>query len=376
MAVDGSTPIGRSEVGEDHLRGVRKGKLSARLARLAAKASSMRNSEAHRTLFGRLGKAAGLTVLATATMASGPCGTCPPPTREESYTLEELVVQRDEALATTAPDGGGGEAPTRLRSIAESWDGKACPTTEQLAAIFALNRTGYQQASELIADDAEGSCTYSYSQSCPGGRPFLVEGRARVADVRAAGPAGPSALAEAWLAEALLEHASVAAFARLSLQLLSLGAPVELIRDSQRASLDELEHAETCFAMASRYSGTKHLPGPLPVQGALDDLSLASLIECNLREGCIGETLAAESMRLRAEQATEPELEAALLRIAEDETRHAELAFRILAWCREQAPELTRSIVKRVLNEGVQARGRAERATWEHVLSPLLLAVA
>jgi hypothetical protein len=71
----------------------------------------------------------------------------------------------------------------------------------------------------------------------------------------------------------------------------------------------------------------------------------------------------------------EREVKAALLRIAEDETRHAELASRILAWCREQAPN-TRSMLKRVLGEGVPAPRASDRATPGHLLSPLLLAVA
>jgi hypothetical protein len=329
---------------------------------------SMGSGEAYRRLLTRLGKAAGLSALATATMASGPCGSCPP-AYDDSYTIDELVAQRDEALATT-PAGGGASSQ---RSVVESWNGVDCPTPQQLQAILALNGKPYSYADELV-DSSDGSCRYRVHPSCPGGRPFLVEGQARLADVRSAASAERSALAEAWLADALMEHASVAAFARLSLHLLSLGAPAELIRDSQRASLDEVQHAEFCFGMASRYSGTELLPGPLSVNGALDDLSLATLIECNLREGCIGETLAAESMRLRAELATDHELKAALLSIAEDETRHAELGFRILAWCRGQAPDLTRSIVERVLGEDTHGVGTSDRGTWEHVLSPLLAA--
>ena len=45
----------------------------------------------------------------------------------------------------------------------------------------------------------------------------------------------------AWWAEiAALEHASVASFARFTLQLLSLGAPPELLADVGQASADEI----------------------------------------------------------------------------------------------------------------------------------------
>jgi len=77
-------------------------------------------------------------------------------------------------------------------------------------------------------------------------------------------------------------------------------------------------------------------------------------VESNLLEGCIGETRAAADLRRRAELLSDSALRAQLLQIADDETRHAELAFRILAWCRDIAPELTRSIAERVLSE--QAR--------------------
>ena len=56
------------------------------------------------------------------------------------------------------------------------------------------------------------------------------------------------ALASAWLADALLEHASIASFAQTTLKLLALGAPSDLIADSQRAALDEVEHAKIVSA--------------------------------------------------------------------------------------------------------------------------------
>jgi hypothetical protein len=94
------------------------------------------------------------------------------------------------------------------------------------------------------------------------------------------------------------------------------------------------------------------------------------LIESNLLEGCIGETQAAEVLRQRAAGIANEELSTSLLTIADDETRHAELAFRILAWCRDTAPELTRSIVTRVLEDANPSRSDDE--TWQHVLAPLL----
>ena len=50
------------------------------------------------------------------------------------------------------------------------------------------------------------------------------------------------------------------------------------------------------------------------------------------REGCIGETLAAVQAAEQLGQATDPAVRAALAIIAEDEARHAELAWRTVAW--------------------------------------------
>ncbi len=60
-----------------------------------------------------------------------------------------------------------------------------------------------------------------------------------------------AALGAAWLRNALMEHASVAALARFTLELLAVGAPADLIRDSNAAASDETRHAELCFALAA-----------------------------------------------------------------------------------------------------------------------------
>src|SRR4051812_7172938 len=74
---------------------------------------------------------------------------------------------------------------------------------------------------------------------CLGGRPFTVEGEARTAELAA----------------------RIASFARLTLELLEHAAPPELVFESQRASLDEIEHARLCFGLAERYSGSARGPG-------------------------------------------------------------------------------------------------------------------
>ncbi|MET0794123.1 MAG: ferritin-like domain-containing protein [Polyangiaceae bacterium] len=186
---------------------------------------------------------------------------------------------------------------------------------------------------------------------CIVGRPFLVEGEQRVApvsaradwsalallpQVRGLDTASTAHLAEQWTRMALLEHASIAAFARFNLQLLSLGAPPQLIELTTAAMADETKHAKACFALASQYAGVLVGPGRLAVEHSLDDSTLEQIALNAIREGCIGETLAALEAREAAEHATDPALRALLLEISADEARHAELAFRFVRWALTQ----------------------------------------
>jgi hypothetical protein len=324
--------------------------------------------EGYRELLLIVGRAAGLSGLALATLGSAAC--CPTG-GDECATIEDLVATRDAGIAKGAGGSSGAAGTTGSAGnfglafdlkTAMSWDGTSCPTAEQYQSIVELkfpNR--YADRYVTPKDVAKGKCCYHIAEECVGGRPFLVNGRPRVASVDC--DATPS-----WLADAQVEHASVAAFARLSLQLLALGAPTELVQQSHLAALDELRHADFFFELASQQAGVRLRPGALDVSGALHDVSLAGLVESNLLEGCIGETRAAADLRRRAELVGDAALRAQLLQIADDEARHAELAFRILAWCRDTAPELTRSIAERVLSE--QARELATTSVVATGLRP------
>ena len=201
-----------------------------------------------------------------------------------------------------------------------------------------------------LRDDgtAHRACAYTSKPQPVCGRPFLVEGTALMAEaVRRADWAKPvhaaphfesvtpelrGALAVSWRDAALMEHASIAAFARFSLELLALGAPADLVRDAAHAMADEQRHAELCFALAGAYAGVPLGPGALDVRSCLKDVSLASVLVTTFLEGCLGETIAAVEARERARQVRDAALEATLSRIAEDESRHAALAWRFVKW--------------------------------------------
>jgi hypothetical protein len=186
------------------------------------------------------------------------------------------------------------------------------------------------------------------------GRPFLVDGVARVAataerrdytwecEPRLDGlsAAERALLARHWQQVGLMEHASIAAFARFGLQLLALGAPLELVHGSNQAQADETEHAAIAFALASRYGGTAVGPGPLELSGALRAMGLRSVLADVIVEGCIGETLASLEAAHAANCAADPAVRELLGRIAKDEERHARLAWRFVTWVLRQHPEL------------------------------------
>jgi hypothetical protein len=197
---------------------------------------------------------------------------------------------------------------------------------------------------------------------CAIGRPFLVEGEQRLAPMSARADwrelallprldeldAALSAhLAEQWTRVALMEHASIAAFARFSLQLLSLGAPPGLVELTTSAMADETRHAKACFAVASQYAGASVGPGRLAVESSLNEMSLEQIVRNTIREGCVGETVAAIEAREAAEHAADPALRALLLVISEDESRHAELAFRFVQWALAQGDAALECAVRR-----------------------------
>jgi hypothetical protein len=260
--------------------------------------------------------------------------------------------------------------PADCSSDADCQSGFLCRSFDSSGGC-ALTAYSCQAPADACGADAEcgtGSCRLDletrsfqcFPLSCFIGRPFLVEGVARLAPIAARAdwlePAfhpqltdlAPSLrvqLAEQWTRIAMMEHASVAAFARFTLQLMSHGAPAWLIERATAALLDETKHAKACFSIASGYSGAPVGPGPLAVERSLDESSLRAVVLNTIREGCVGETVAAIEAHEAAQHAFDPTLRELLLVIAEDETRHAQLAYSFVQWALELGdPELARAV--------------------------------
>jgi hypothetical protein len=207
----------------------------------------------------------------------------------------------------------------------------------------------------VVAGDG-GEAARAYFQACIGGRPWVVDAEATTAglegEIATVDPTSRR-LAEAWARDALVEHASVAAFARVATELLSIGAPADLVRATQRAIADELEHARMCFDLASAHAGARLGPGSLQILakptnfGTVSDSRAGNPVAialAMLEEGCINESVAAAEAAVAASQCQDPAAQSVLARIAADETRHAALAWRTLRWLLDTHPEVASAL--------------------------------
>ncbi len=217
--------------------------------------------------------------------------------------------------------------------------------------------------------------------TCQVGRPFLVGEEIRVAPLcerlewvvteeperTDLSEEERTGLAVAWEVAAQMEHASIAAFARFALQLLSLGAPPELIERTNQALVDETRHARLCFGLASSYRGYPVGPAPLDMTGVMASASLEVILATTIIEGCCGETVAALLAAEAAAHCEDLTVKAILEQISQDELRHAELAFRFVRWALAEHPGI-RSLISaqfaHILDEaGAGGAGEASRAT-------------
>ncbi len=256
-------------------------------------------------------------------------------------TLPEIAVERPRPTCpsgewcgvVTPPDTGRDSvlgcppsASPRVKPIdPKTPDGPGGPeTTLDVEATKARRAAGIGDA-----------CCYDWFDPCPGGRPLRdgdVAVQASFGDVaprRAAGRTPHPEAAAAWLRDAGYEYTSVASFARAALELMAVGAPAELVRDCHLAALDELRHAEVCAEIAWSLGAAPVAPRAVPALAPREATWIRVAVDTFV-EGCVGETLAALVMSTVAAECPDPELRALLEAIAEDEERHAALAWRTL----------------------------------------------
>jgi hypothetical protein len=197
------------------------------------------------------------------------------------------------------------------------------------------------------------------------GNPNCVIGR-RPAGLHASdGVVCADALGRHFASAAHLEAASIKAFLRLREELALHGAEVALQDAALVSALEEVLHTDVSTRLARRFGATPRRP-------EVAELPLRSLFEValdNAVEGCVRETFGALVGHYQALHARDAEVREAMTRIAEDETRHAELAWAIDRWAREQLPAADRAALR-------EAQRRAVVTLREEVALPLDAALA
>ena len=152
----------------------------------------------------------------------------------------------------------------------------------------------------------------------------------------------PKGVAEQWRENGRTEHASVAAFARLTLDLMALGAPPTLIAAANQDALDEIRHAELCFSLARALDGKSIGPAPFPQAqrvGTLPrsrPLALAKLAVDSLVDGALHEGVSARIIAKLSSRSEVPAIRGMLKEIAADEGRHAAHGWTVVRWCLDE----------------------------------------
>jgi hypothetical protein len=289
----------------------------------------------------------------------GASGRGPSTDAGSSYSID-AASRADGASTRAAADAAGDHVVVDAAVPACATYGEACTQSSDCCSGVPCNQ-GYPCT-------APATCVCMYMTIR---RPFLVGSSLRVAEATPRSdwqpghealdsaadldPATAEALGQDWLRDGCEEHASIAAFARFTLHLMSVGAPPEMIVASQRAAVDEVRHARACFALARRYGGRAMGPAPLSLAGAMAPVTLAEIAALTAEEGCVGETLGALLAEEQLRRTTDPVVRSVLARanIVPDEGRHAELAWSFVAWAIAQGGEPVRRAVAVAIRRAV-----------------------
>lgn len=160
-------------------------------------------------------------------------------------------------------------------------------------------------------------------------------------------------LAAAWRDAGCKEHAAIASFAQLSLDLLAVGAPPYLLEVTQADGSDEIRHAALCFEIARGFDGEEHAPAAFPAARMLRPLAtrsrLLALVQIavdSLHDGVLNEGMSSRILARLAERAEDPRLAARLRAMAVDEARHASHSWRVVEWCLAEGGETVRRAVQ------------------------------
>jgi len=138
-----------------------------------------------------------------------------------------------------------------------------------------------------------------------------------------------------WLRRVEAEYRSAAITHQLTLWLLRLVAPLELVRSGLRIVEDEISHSELSHRVHTAAGGAAAVnltPSTIGLPPPNADQLLPAVVRVTVENFCLGETVAVRLFsRLRA-GCTQPDARAALDRILKDEVRHRDFGWTLLEW--------------------------------------------
>jgi hypothetical protein len=263
-----------------------------------------------------------------------------------------LDASQDVAPFPTCAEASAG-APYRGTDTCYYYVNLSCPEYAPRGTTCTLNapdcltlctlEAGIFECRYLSQDCLNGRLTAEAGQTvtvgcatCPGGR--------RPVGLRRAQPRRAASALGDYLARAShLEAASVHAFERLHDELRAHGAPRELWLAARRSARDEARHARVTARLACRHGGEVPIPRLRPRRTR----SLRSMALENATEGCVRETFGALVAMWQAARARDLELRRCMAAIAEDETRHAALAWAVARWAEARLDARARASVAR-----------------------------
>lgn len=156
-------------------------------------------------------------------------------------------------------------------------------------------------------------------------------------------PEATDAVRREWLRRVEAEYRSSAHTQHLTLWLIQLAAPRELIDDGLRIVADELDHAELSAAVCAEAGSTA------PAALRQDELQLGvppgslevRALFATLDVFCLGETVAVPLFTELRRDCTVPVARQALDRVLKDEVRHRQFGWDLLDYLLERDPTLT-----------------------------------
>ncbi len=141
-------------------------------------------------------------------------------------------------------------------------------------------------------------------------------------------------VAAEWRRRTQAEYTSAAIAHQVTLWLIQVGGPPDLIRDGLRVVEDELTHSELSAHVMAATGGTFVPPviggAMLTLPGGHDPR--AALPSSILRFFCFGETVAVPLFRMLRERCSVPVARRALDRVMRDEARHRQFGWDVLDW--------------------------------------------